>query len=227
MPYMIGLKERKYHGLDIFYCFIKLFVFLLTYIFPHGPWLSRATETRPLRVRVNISLPRPLLMSYLQKNIKWGVTASERQNIMSAESLLFKFVFNILHQKSNALVKSVDLVEWVFFHCHISDISVFLQGPLNLSTCLVLRGKIQTPFYYKLFSFFSLFPTLPPAFPAAALEFLWLFDYSIKEILWEQSVMSFSFKVLWVKCQYLSFQQRKKPLRRETTKWVLKPQCAS
>lgn len=54
-------------------------------------------------------------MSYLQKNIKWRVTASERQNIMSAESLLFKFVFNILHQKSNALVKSVDLVEWVFF----------------------------------------------------------------------------------------------------------------
>lgn len=34
--------------------------------------------------------------------------------------------------------------------------------------------------------------------------------------------MSFSFKVLWVKCQYLSLQQRKKPLRREMTNWVLK-----
>lgn len=29
--------------------------------------------------------------------------------------------------------------------------------------------------------------------------------------------MSFFFKVLWVKCQYLSLQQRKKPLRREMT----------
>lgn len=37
--------------------------------------------------------------------------------------------------------------------------------------------------------------------------------------------MSFSFKVLWVKCQYLSLQQRKKPLRSEVTKWVLKPVC--
>lgn len=64
-------------------------------------------------------------MSYLQKNIKWGVTARERQNILSIESLLFKFIFNILHQKSNALVKSLDLVGWGFFHCHIIDISEF------------------------------------------------------------------------------------------------------
>lgn len=64
-------------------------------------------------------------MSYLQKNIKWGVTARERQNILSIESLLFKFIFNILHQKSNALVKSLDLVGWSFFHCHIIDISEF------------------------------------------------------------------------------------------------------
>lgn len=71
------------------------------------------------------------------------------------------------------------------------------------------KGKESDSFLLLEFLLFQL--TFFPL-PAIALKFLWLFDHSIKEILWEQSVLSFFFKTLWVKCQCLSASNKARSL---------------